>query len=71
MADRVKHDPAPRGQGWIELRLIGEPADIEAWTTLLHHGTDIWLDSHNKTARADGLIRRYIRARLAVQDPDV
>lgn len=70
MADRVKYEPAPRNQGWIELRLTGEPADLEAWAALLHNGTEVWLDSNNKTPRADGLIRRYIRARLTTQDAD-
>ncbi|MEU8040920.1 hypothetical protein [Streptosporangium sp. NPDC049078] len=66
-----RYGPAPAGQGWTDIRLIGDPDDIEAWATLLHHGTDVWEDSESKPVRNQpGIVRRYIRARLNQEAAD-
>ncbi|MET8334404.1 hypothetical protein [Streptosporangium canum] len=70
MADRHRYGPAPVGHGWTDIRLIGNPDDVEAWASLLHKAADVWTDSQSKPVRnQDGIVRRYIRARLITQDP--
>lgn len=70
MADHHRYGPAPVGQGWTDIRLIGTPDDVEAWARRLHNGTDVWEDSTPKPVHGQaGVVRRYIRARLHAQEP--
>lgn len=65
MANRANYGPAPKGQGWVDHRIIGDPDDVEKWATLLHNGADVWEDSQSKPVNSQpGIVRRYIRARL-------
>ncbi|MEV4247005.1 hypothetical protein AB0J63_26775 [Streptosporangium canum] len=68
MANREPYGPAPAGEGWVDHRIIGDPDDVEKWAALLHAWADVWTDSESKPVRSqDGIVRRYIRARLHVE----
>lgn len=59
-----RYGPAPPGARWVDVRLIGEPGDVEEWARLLHEGTEIAHDSGSKPVNSQpGVVRRYLRAR--------
>lgn len=64
VADRVKHPPVSDGDRAVEFRLIGTPADLQAWLDLFAYVADIKIDSGLTRARRDGHARRYVRAEL-------
>lgn len=57
--------PAPRRQGWTDIRIIGEQPDVDAAAELIHRSGEVWTDSGNKPVNSQpGIHRRYIRAQL-------
>ncbi len=57
----------PTAEGFVEIRLIGAPEDVDHWADLINAACEVATDNGNRTARKDGLVRRYLTARLIDQ----
>ncbi|MBG0828511.1 hypothetical protein HS041_12105 [Planomonospora sp. ID67723] len=68
MADRRGYPPAPRGEGWVEIELRGEPDDVTDWIDHLRAHMQVRLLSGGRHTRNDGLMKAWIRARLPKED---
>lgn len=66
MAERAHIPPAPRGEGWVELHVTGEPEDVWKWDEFIHDapGIEVGLAGGGDVPRDNGLLYRRIRARL-------
>lgn len=65
-----RYGPTPPGR--IDIRLIGDPDDVNTTADRLAQHADIVDDSgpkHLRSPSQDGMVRRYIRAQLR-QDAD-
>lgn len=58
----------PTADHYVEIRLIGAPEDVAQWADLINEACEVALDNGNRTARKDGHVRRYMTARLVVDD---
>lgn len=57
----------PTADHFVEIRLIGAPEDVAQWADLINAACEVALDNSNRIARKDGLVRRYMTARLIVE----